>query len=77
MMADANVRGKFASKTDTIFLDVRAASDHQANVLRPAAIVGLLLIGDRAIVVAGPGGHRRHHDAVAHNQTWEERHRLK
>jgi hypothetical protein len=65
---------KFAGKTDTVGLHVRAAGDDEADVLRPPAIVRIFLIGDGTVVVAGPRGHRRHHDAIAQEQPGHKLH---
>jgi hypothetical protein len=70
------VCGEFAREADAIRLNMRAAGDDQADVPGAKAVIGVLLIGDGAIVVAGPGRHRGHRHAVAQDQARCERQRL-
>nr|GEU28411.1 hypothetical protein [Tanacetum cinerariifolium] len=59
------IGSEFAGEAHTVGLHVGAAGDDQTDILCPASIVGVFLIRDGTVVVAGPGGHRRHHDANA------------
>lgn len=56
---------EFLGEADAAGLHVGAACQDETHTFCASAVPGQLLVGDAFVGVLGPGGHRRHHHAIA------------